>query len=263
MPTDKASLSKRVANQFTALTSAAKDLNAVSDELGTSVSELDSAMTRLSLGIPVWVTIRKDDGLPDESWYWSEDLGYAKVSGKWGFCLRKVRGDHQAPDDIEDETEEWLFKDAPRALRLASIEKIPELLEKLSSEAIKQAKEVREKLRDVQTVTEAVKTASASLSPLDLTSLRKDVVKALKDQGHFSASQLLDTGRWSVKDDLVRVEVPKIGHKMLSLTVNAASHKILACEFRDHGVARYEIVPQVTPMDLDALLPKLQQKEEK
>jgi hypothetical protein len=136
----------------------ASDLNSVSDELGKSVGELDSALKKLNLGITVWVTIQGDDGLPDDPSYWSEDLGYCKVDGKWGLALRTVRGDYSFPDG--DQEEKWLFNDAPRSLRLSAISKIPELLEMLSFEASKAATEIRAKLTEAQKVAEVVKKAA-------------------------------------------------------------------------------------------------------
>jgi len=41
------------------LLSSATGLNAVSDELGKSVAQIDSALNNLNVGIPVWVPIEK------------------------------------------------------------------------------------------------------------------------------------------------------------------------------------------------------------
>ena len=55
-------LSERVASYYAQLTSAAKDLNSISDELGKSIAEIDMALKKLNLGVAVWVPIRKEDG---------------------------------------------------------------------------------------------------------------------------------------------------------------------------------------------------------
>jgi hypothetical protein len=153
-------LLERVASYYSQLSTVAADLNAVSDELGKSIAVIDNALQRLNLGITTWVTIQSgegDQGMGDYS-YWSRDIGYAKVDGKWGISLRKVDGDHHIPCDPT--TEEWRFNDAPRALRLEAIDKIPELLETLSKDAVKTTKDVRARLDEAKAVAEAVRGAA-------------------------------------------------------------------------------------------------------
>ncbi len=146
----------RVEASFRKLSAVASDLNFSSDELGKSISDLDSALKKLNLGIPAWVSFRGNSD-PNEGWYWSEDLGYAKVGGTWGIALRTVKGD----GDPENETvETWLFNDGPRPFRLAAIEVIPKLLEKLSSEADETAKKIRLRLAEVQEVAAVVRKAA-------------------------------------------------------------------------------------------------------
>ena len=130
---DRINIPEVVASFYSELRTVAADLNAVSDELGKSISEIDAALKSLNLGITVWVKIRGEgvDLERDNFSYWSDEIGYSKVSARWGICLRHVEGDASA--DMQS-TEEWLFNDAPRALRLAAIDSIVELLQKLSEE---------------------------------------------------------------------------------------------------------------------------------
>jgi len=158
MPDEKAPLLERVASYYTQLSTVAADLNAVSDELGKSIAEIDAALKKLNLGISTWVTIHGDDSSPYDDSFWNRDIGYAKVSSKWGISLRTVNGQYSDPDRAE--TEEWLFNDAPRSLRLEAIDKIPELLEQLSKEAVKTTKNIRARLSEAQAVAEAVKNAA-------------------------------------------------------------------------------------------------------
>jgi hypothetical protein len=156
-------LLERVASYYTQLSTVAADLNAVSDELGKSIAEIDTSLKKLNLGISTWLTIHGGDGsYRGDSSYWSRDIGYTKVEGKWGISLRKVEGNYQYPDD--EKTEEWLFNDAPRSLRLEAIDKIPELLEELSKEAVKTTKNIRAKLDEAKAVAEVLKGA-ANRSP--------------------------------------------------------------------------------------------------
>jgi hypothetical protein len=264
MTIDQSSLPQRVANYYSLLSEAAKDLNSISDELGKPIAEVDSALKKLNLGVAVWIPIRKNDGTPDESWSWSEDIGYAKIGANWGICLRKVNGDYQRPDEDEQE-ERWLFNDAPRALRISAIEKIPELLEKLSGEAVRTANEIRARLGEVQAVAEAVKGVAnrtqrvrlrvpfpvskdsaimAKSGDPNLDSIRTGISAALVNAGHASAAQLLGAGTWTLDGSSVRIEVPGMGKKMLALTVNAAAEKIVRQELQRLGSpARFMVVP--------------------
>ena len=144
-----------VQSSFQKLSLAARDLNAVSDQLGQCVGDLDAALKKLNLGITTWVTIRSGEDAAGDGGYWSEGIGYAKVSGKWGICLRTLSGHVQFPD--EESVEAWLFGDAPRSLRLSGIDKIPELLEKLSVEATESTKKIGANLHKARAVAEAIK----------------------------------------------------------------------------------------------------------
>ena len=163
---DQPTLAQRVFSSFAQLSTVAADLNAVSDDLGKSVADIDAALKKLNIGISVWVKVRTwdgDDSRGDLS-FWSEDLGFAKINGKWGISLRRVDGDYNHPDD--ESVEEWLFGDAPRALRLQAIDKLPELIEKLNMEAGKTITAIQGKLPEVQTVAAALARAAGS-SPSD------------------------------------------------------------------------------------------------
>ena len=73
---------------------------------------------------------------------------------------------------------------------------------------------------------------------------RDAVCSALATAGHASASQLLGGGTWSLDGGNLRIEVAGMGKKMLSLTVNASSEKIIRQELQRLGAsARFLIVP--------------------
>ena len=249
MTNEEAPLLERVTSYYSQLSSVATDLNAVSDELGKSIDVIDAALKKLNLGITTWVTISSDEGIHelDDYSYWSQDIGYAKVSGKWGISLRKVDGDEHLP--CEPNVEEWPFNDAPRSLRLEAIDKIPELLEKLSKDAVKTTKDIRARLGEAQAVAEAVKSAangtkrvSSHCPPLD--SVRDAVIHALSNAGHESASELLDTGSWTFDGSCLRIELPGMGKKLIALTVNMAAEKVIRQELSRLNVpGRFLVVP--------------------
>jgi hypothetical protein len=162
MPTNGDSLAEKVQSSFLQLSSVATDLNAISDELGKSIAEIDAALKKLNLGISVWVQVSGRDDQEDQS-HFSEQVGYAKVDGKWGIALRTVSGDHNWPD--RDRVEQWLFSDGPRKLRLAAIGKLPEMLKRLSEEAVDTTNKIKGKLAEAQEVAAAVKTAAQGPKP--------------------------------------------------------------------------------------------------
>ena len=139
------------------LTSAAAELNAVSDELANPICEIDSALQKLNLGVSVWVPFdsRRDD---ENEYSWECALGYGKVSREWGLAIRTVAGyDYDSPS-----LEEWQFADAPRSYRLRSIDKIPELLEKLTEAARKTTGELKRKVALAEQVATSVSQLASS-----------------------------------------------------------------------------------------------------
>ncbi|MGA2752347.1 MAG: DNA polymerase III subunit gamma/tau [Terracidiphilus sp.] len=65
--------------------------------------------------------------------------------------------------------------------------------------------------------------------------VREVIVAALAAAGHSSAAQLLGSGAWALDSAAVRVAVPGMGKKMLSLTVNAAAEKLIRLELQRLG----------------------------
>jgi len=163
------SLNQRISNSYKQLTEAATELNAVSDELGKFVTALDAALRRLNLGITTWLRLEsREDGSGN---YTKRDLGYAKIGNKWGIALRTMTGNH---NDVEDSNvEEWLFNDAPRALRIESVEKLPDLFESLVKEADAATKNIRTKMERAQALATALTQQAAAATPREPTPVRK------------------------------------------------------------------------------------------
>ena len=138
----------RVETSARQLSAAAINLNSTSDQLGKVVAILDSAFQKLNIGVSGWVKFRDAYGGPDGMHFWTDEVGYAKVSGKWGITIRSASG--REGDDDYGSYEEWLFNDAPRALRLKAIEKIPDLFEQLTSEVTATAKATEVKLKELE-----------------------------------------------------------------------------------------------------------------
>ena len=86
--------------------------------------------------------------------------------------------------------------------------------------------------------------AIASGAAPTIDSLRPAVGSALVNAGHGSAAQLLGSGSWVLDSASLRIEVPGVGKKMLTLTVNAAAEKIIRLELQRLGApARFMVVP--------------------
>ncbi len=90
----------------------------------------------------------------------------------------------------------------------------------------------------------APETPAPPASAPTLDSLRHAIGSALVDAGHSSAAQLLGSGKWTLDASNLRIEVPGVGKKMLSLTVNATAEKIIRQELKRLGAASlFMVVP--------------------
>jgi hypothetical protein len=162
------SLPERVGKAFEVLSRTASELNKISDELGKSISEIDAALKKLNLGVEVWVQVSMAGDGDD---YYIEKIGYAKVSGVWGLALRTEFG--YEDQHCDDEVSTWLFGDGPRALRLDSIAKLPDLLEELSKIAVLTTERIRNGMFEAQmiagAVTGAMKNAAVAAKSATLT----------------------------------------------------------------------------------------------
>ena len=153
MAEKKNTLVERAQQAFRQLSVAAITLNTASDKLGASVANLDAALKKLNLGISSWVHFR--EGSSGNGFYYSyQDIGYAKIGGKWGLAIRTVSGDVR---NLEDEdSEQWSFNEAPRNLRVQAVKKIPDLLEMLIKDAADITKKVATQTEEVDVLTKAI-----------------------------------------------------------------------------------------------------------
>jgi hypothetical protein len=103
--------------------------------------------------VTAWAQIYSDGDPSGEHW-WSRDIGYTKIGGKWGIALRSCSGDHSFP--AGDSEEIWLFNDAPRWLRLEGIEHVPALIEKLIAETEATIEKIKAKVGEAKELAEAI-----------------------------------------------------------------------------------------------------------
>jgi hypothetical protein len=136
------------------LPEAAATLNQATDQLGRAITELDNVLKKFSLGVPTWVPFAKWQS-EYIGHHWEEEIGYAKVNGKWGIAIRTVKGNYARPEE-EDDVETWQFNEAPRLLRVSAIERVPELLEELLKNATKMTEDLTTKASEVDAFTGAI-----------------------------------------------------------------------------------------------------------
>ena len=85
------------------------------------------------------------------------------------------------------------------------------------------------------TLTEGALAKAPETNGLAVEHVREVIVAALATAGHSSAAQLLGSGEWALDNSAVRVSVPGMGKRMLSLTVNAAAEKLIRLELQRLG----------------------------
>jgi DNA polymerase-3 subunit gamma/tau len=96
----------------------------------------------------------------------------------------------------------------------------------------------------------------ASVGAPNIDTLRNAVIAALASGGHASAAELLKTAAWTMEGSSLQIEVPGIGKKMLSLTVNAAAEKIIKQELqRLGGPVKFSAVPGAGSASASAAAP--------
>ena len=113
------------------LIKASKELNETSDRLNQPIIKLDEDLQKLNVGLSTWIAVEYRE-LNELKGSWKLELGYAKVDSKWGIAIRETINSPSGRDDNS-----WHFIGAPRAYRIAVIDKIPELIEHLTKAAEK------------------------------------------------------------------------------------------------------------------------------
>lgn len=146
MKSDKAEkLQDRVRANYTALCSAAIQLNLASDDMREAVAALSEHLKRLGLGVSAWYDLATGESKV-------RSVGYTKLGSNWGIAIRQVT---QLPNQ-EREEEIWLFGDAPRWMRIEAVAHIPDLLEALLARTCETTEKSLGATQRVRLVTEAI-----------------------------------------------------------------------------------------------------------
>jgi hypothetical protein len=144
-------MDKHPQERFAALS---KSLNEASDLLTSEITNVESALNDLRLGIEVWIELSrtKEVTFSTDSTNTAHQLtevlllGYAKHAGSWGLLVDESY-DEVAPDDVRDIVP---LRDAKREVRLKAADKIPLLVEKIQREAAETARETTEKAQQLK-----------------------------------------------------------------------------------------------------------------
>ncbi|PYU93221.1 MAG: hypothetical protein DMG25_09995 [Acidobacteria bacterium] len=152
---------ERIASSFKQLSVVSTDLNLAADEFSKTISTLDEALKSLKLGVSAW---HKVAGHEDEQYgdFWTRDIGYAQVKGKWGIAIRKTWGNN-FHDHYEEEV--WPFADAPRWMCIESIGRLPDLFDDLIKRTEETTTKIKAKTSEARDLAAAISQAASELAP--------------------------------------------------------------------------------------------------
>jgi prefoldin subunit 5 len=141
----------RLNRDFSALAEHAAVLNKASDELRIAIDTLDSALQKLNIGLPIWVSFDEELNLTRD--YGSiYEVGYDKVNGRW--CLAIRREDRLLQGTKLDGP--WPYNDAARDLRLLAVQKLPDVIQELTKQAAALRTKVSEAAQSVRALADAI-----------------------------------------------------------------------------------------------------------
>jgi len=142
----------RVKQSFPKLRNASVLVNKASDKLNSSAANINAILKNIGLGIPSWFQFDGGED-PEAAYSWGQEIGYAKVGGKWGLAIRSTSHDWSNPGP---EVETWTFADAPRSLRVKAAPHIPDLLEKLTQDASNMAQEIEKQSEEIDALAQTI-----------------------------------------------------------------------------------------------------------
>ena len=132
------------------LSTLASTLNRTSDDLSKQLAEIETALSRLNLGVTARVRLSTRE--VDSGINLIEEIGYAKVDGKWGLTWLTYY-DH----DPEGSWSEKLLREAPRDVRLLAVEVLPQLLDELALQGENLASKTGERVADAKKIAASLK----------------------------------------------------------------------------------------------------------
>lgn len=143
---------------FSELSSIALNLNKTSDEFAKVIEDLNRGLQRLNVGVSAWFTVNKYEDPDDPKEYELEQIGYQKLRGQWGLCIREAQGHEDA--DTDRTVNIYRFNEAPRDLRIRCAEKLPELVDRLARAAVNTTALMAKRVAEAKAVAAAINVLS-------------------------------------------------------------------------------------------------------
>ena len=161
----------RVKDSYRRLSAVASNLNSAADKLGASIAPLESAIKKLSLGVSSWVLFHEWHSENHVEYYF-EEIGYIRISNVWGLAIRTRTGHEDSRANEESQT--WPFNEAPRLMRVRSINKLPDLLEQLVKDATNIEADFVSQVETVEALGEALFDSAQEPAPSGKVSARTE-----------------------------------------------------------------------------------------
>jgi len=143
---------------FDELSSIALNLNKTSDEFTKVIEDLNRGLQRLNVGVGVWFEVNKWTDPDDANEYQLEQIGYHKIRGVWGLCIREAVGRENGQESRTVNI--YPFNEASREMRLRCAEKLPELVDRLARAALHTTELMAKRLGEVKGVAAAINVLS-------------------------------------------------------------------------------------------------------
>jgi len=250
---------EKIQTHFQALSSAATSLNTASDELAKVVGVLDEALRKLNVGLPVWVTVSRWEG---ELRRGQDEIGYCRVSGKWGIALCRSWNDDAGGEDTIEGL--WLFNDAPRELRLAGVDKLPEVIEALSKEAFETTKKVQEKTKEARELASVIERITNQPSRTEQSKKTSNVVgvglsfeqraailAGVEHQQKFVRELLGQASRWELSHRDLRIYFPTAKRPLAELLEGRESLSKVSAVAKEVLGYPVQVAVQIEPPTID------------
>jgi hypothetical protein len=142
-------------NQLAELSHLAQTLNRETDTYTEALTQLESKLKKMNLGVEAWVTLDETgvSGTPMRGTYMRTMLGFAKTfPDGWGFAVKELRieaglyeGEESQPYENQyDEDQPKLLLKSSRELRIRASQRIGYLLNELRDQAQAAIKSLQE-----------------------------------------------------------------------------------------------------------------------
>jgi hypothetical protein len=137
------------------LSALAKTLNEASDLISKEITYIEAALNALRLGVWAWVDVQREQVLVNDGGDETKQhlltrvlrLGYTKHKGDWQLVASD--GFDELDDEIANVTP---LREAKREIKLAAVEKIPELLKTIENKVAKVTNEATTKAAQVKAI---------------------------------------------------------------------------------------------------------------